>query len=505
MRAEGVQRMVNGAILSVDAIEKQFAGVRALDGVSLSFYPGRVHCLAGENGSGKSTLIKVISGVEVPDAGTITLAGHTYQSLTPRIGIKGGIEVIYQDLSMFSNLSIAENIAIAPIIAKRRQHCSPREARAIAKQVAARISVELPFDALAGDVPIAQRQLTAICRALAQDARVLIMDEPTTALTRREVDSLFATMRLLRKQGVAVVFVSHKFEEILSISDEITVLRNGRVVAEGPAAGFDRASLSEAMTGQRIDVLERRRMADAAPLAALSAECIGVEGALADVSLAVHHGEILGITGLLGSGRDAVAEALFGIHPITSGQISIDGKRCFIRKVSDAIELGIGYVPGDRLSEGLFLNHTVAQNVVSASTAEIPLTFGLVLRRSVAAIAKRMIDAFDIKAPSAWTAVRTLSGGNQQRVVLAKWFVEKPRILILNGPTVGVDIGSKREIMSLLRNLSADGTAIIVISDDVPELAEIADRIIVMRNGTIAVELQESEIREERIIEELAV
>ncbi|MGH7056477.1 MAG: sugar ABC transporter ATP-binding protein [Acetobacteraceae bacterium] len=496
--------MANTAVLSVNAIDKRFGGVRALEGVSLALYPGRVHCLAGENGSGKSTLIKIISGVEVPDAGTVTLAGRTYRALTPRLGIKGGIQVIYQDLSLFSNLSIAENIAIAPIIAKRRQRYSPREARAIAEQVAARIGIALPFDARAGEVPIAERQLTAICRALAQDARILFMDEPTTALTRREVDSLLATVRLLRDQGVAVVFVSHKFNEVLSISDEITVLRNGRVVAAGPAGDFDHATLAEAMTGRRIAALERSRRAAVAPRAALAADHIAAGGTLADVSLALNHGEILGITGLLGSGREAVAEALFGVHPITSGEIRIDGKQCHIRKVADAIAMGIGYVPGDRLSEGLFLSHTIAQNVVSASTGEIPRTVGLVLRRSVNAIARRMIDAFGIKTPSPRVAVRTLSGGNQQRVVLAKWFVEKPRILILNGPTVGVDIGSKRAILALLRDLAGGGTAIIVISDDVPELAEIADRIVVMRNGAIGAELCGPEIREERILSELA-
>ena len=496
--------MADEAILSVKGIEKRFAGVRALDGVSLSLYPGKVHCLAGENGSGKSTLIKTISGVEVPDAGTITLGGQTYQSLTPRIGIKGGIQVIYQDLSLFANLSIAENIAIAPIIARGGMRFSPGEARAIAEKVAARIHVDLPFSALAADVSIAQRQLTAICRALAQDARVLIMDEPTTALTRREVDSLFATVKLLRAQGVSVAFVSHKFEEILSISDEITVIRNGRVVADGPASGFDHASLSEAMTGQKVNALERRGPDETVARVALRADRIGVEGLLEDVSLSLNHGEILGVTGLLGSGREAVAEALFGIHPITSGQISIDDQPCAIRQVSDAIAHGIGYVPGDRLSEGLFLNHSVAQNVIAASTDKIPLTMGLVLKRSVSAIARRMIKAFGIKTPSDSVAVRTLSGGNQQRVVLAKWFVDKPRILILNGPTVGVDIGSKREITSLLRDLSADGTAIIVISDDVPELAEISDRIIVMRNGAVASELQGADISEARILQELA-
>lgn len=496
--------MTNGAILSVDAIDKRYAGVHALDNVSLSLHPGRVHCLAGENGSGKSTLIKVISGVEVPDQGTITLAGRTYRSLTPRIGISGGIQVIYQDLSLFANLSIAENIAIAPIVATRRRGYSPREAQRIAEEAASRINVALPLDALAGEATIAERQLTAICRALAQDARILFMDEPTTALTRHEVDALFRAVALLRKEGVAVVFVSHKFNEVLGIADEITVLRNGRVVASGPAGTFDHASLSEAMTGQSVGELARRERTAGSAYVALVAEHIGVAGILGDVSLTLEHGEILGITGLLGSGREAIAEALFGVHPITSGRLLIDGKECAIRSVPEAIALGIGYVPGDRLSEGLFLNHSVAQNVVSASTAEIPRTAGLVLRRSVHALALRMIEAFAIKTPSAEIPVRTLSGGNQQRVVLAKWFVRRPRILILNGPTVGVDVGSKREILALLRELSGGGTAIIVISDDVPELAEIADRIIVMRRGAIAATLRGPEIREQRILQELA-
>lgn len=496
--------MTSGPILSVEGIEKRFAGVRALDGVSLFLYPGRVRCLAGENGSGKSTLIKTISGVEVPDAGTITVGGQRYQSLTPRIAIKGGIQVIYQDLSLFPNLTVAENIAIAPILARGGVRFSPAEARVIAEKVAARIQVDLPFGAFAADVTIAQRQLAAICRALAQNARVLIMDEPTTALTRREVDRLFETVELLRSQGVAVAFVSHKFEEILSISDEITVIRNGRVVADGPSSEFNHGSLSEAMTGQKVDALGRRGAAEAVAPIALHADRITVAGQLKSVSLTVRHGEILGVTGLLGSGRETVAEALFGIHPITSGQISIDGKPCTISQVSDAIAHGIAYVPGDRLSEGLFLNHSVAQNVVAASTDKIPLTMGLVLKRSVVGIARRMVKAFGIKTTSELVAVRTLSGGNQQRVVLAKWFVERPRILILNGPTVGVDIGSKREIMSLLRSLSQEGTAIIVISDDVPELAEISDRIILMRNGAVAAELSGTRISESHILEELA-
>jgi simple sugar transport system ATP-binding protein len=491
------------AVLSVEGISKRFGGVQALDEVSLDFVPGKVHCLAGENGSGKSTLIKVISGVEVPDAGTVTLMGRTHRSLTPRAAIRDGVQIIYQDLSMFSNLTVAENIAIAPMIAAGRKIFRGQDAEEIARRAMARIDVDLPLGAHVGDVPIAQRQITAICRALAQDARILFMDEPTTALTRREVDSLFRTVDLLRDQGVAVVFVSHKFNEVLKISDEITVLRNGRVVAAGPASEFDRASLSTAMTGHEVTRLERRERAAVDAPTVLRTEGLSVEGSLNQLSLELHRGEILGITGLMGSGREAVAEALFGITPASSGSIWIDGRTCQIRSVNEAIGHGIGYVPGDRLTEGLFLDHSVAQNVVAASTGEVPRRAGLVLKRSVVALAKRMIDAFGIKTSSAVAPVRTLSGGNQQRVVLAKWFVRKPRVLMLNGPTVGVDVGSKREIMSLLQQLSSDGTAIIVISDDVSELVEVCDRVLVMRHGEVATELLGDELDEDRITQEL--
>lgn len=496
--------MTDAAILSVEGIDKRYSGVHALDDVSVSFYPGRVHCLAGENGSGKSTLIKVISGVETPDAGTITLDGRTYRALTPRAAIHGGVQVVYQDLSLFANLSVVENIALTPMIASGRRSYSACQARAIARQTMERINVDLPLNDLVGDVTIATRQLTAVCRALAQDARVLFMDEPTTALTRREVDSLLATADLLRQQGVAVVFVSHKFNEVLSISDEITVLRNGRIVAAGPVSEFDRVSLSTAMTGQEVTALEQREPSTEVGDVALSAERIAVAGRLNEMSLSVRRGEIVGISGLLGSGREAVAEALFGIHPTTSGTITVNNTLRRIRNVPDAIAAGIGYVPGDRLNEGLFLGQDIAKNVVAASTAEVPRTAGLVLARSVRAIARRMVKELEIRTPSTEVAVRTLSGGNQQRVVLAKWLVREPHVLMLNGPTVGVDVRSKREIMSLLRRLSSTGTAIIVISDDVSELVEVADRILVMRAGAIATELLGSDITEDRIIAELA-
>lgn len=491
------------AILRVDGISKRFGGVQALDNVSVAFREGSVHTLAGENGSGKSTLIKVISGVEVPDAGVITLAGREHHSLTPRAAIRAGIQIIYQDLSLFPNLTVAENIALVPMLATGRQAFRGREARSVARTVMERIGVSVPLDTMVADLRIVERQITAICRALAQDAKILFMDEPTTALTRREVDSLFKTVELLRDQGVAVVFVSHKFNEVLSISDTITVLRSGQVVAEGKASDFDRATLSAAMTGQEVTLLERRTKGRELGEIVLETRNISSDPSFQNVSLQIHKGEVLGITGLLGSGRDAVAESIFGLQPITSGSILVEGRAVEVDSINSAIDAGIAYVPGDRLSEGLFLNHSVSQNIVATNVSGIERTFGMITERSISTIASEMVKKLGIKTPDTATPVRNLSGGNQQRVVLAKWLVRQPKVLMLNGPTVGVDIGSKRAIMTLLRELSDGGTAVIVISDDVAELAQVCDRILVMRSGEVVTELRGSDIDEDRIMNEL--
>lgn len=490
-------------LLRVEGIRKRFGGVHALDDVSFAVVAGRVHCLAGENGSGKSTLIKIVSGAEVADEGTIIVSGRGHTSLTPHASIKEGIQVVYQDLSMFPNLTVAENIAIGPAIATGKHAFSAQRARAIAIRTMKLIGVEVPVDALVSELPIASRQITAICRALAQQVRVLFMDEPTTALTWREVHSLFEVISRLRGSGVGVVVVSHKFNEILGIADEITVLRNGRVTAAGPIADFDRASLSRAMTGTEVSALDRRTANGANAAPALQVDRLSVTESFEDVSFTLAKGEILGLTGLLGSGREMVAEALFGLCPIVAGTVAVDGAPQTIRSVRDALAAGLGYVPGDRLTEGLFLNHSIAQNVVAAHIGHIQRWLGLVTNRAVIDIGDRMVNELKIKTSSSQAPVRTLSGGNQQRVVLAKWLLREPKVLMCNGPTVGVDIGSKREILTLLRGLSDNGGAIIIISDDVPELVEVCDRVLIMRSGRLAVELRSEQISEERIHAEM--
>lgn len=489
-------------VLRVAGIAKRYGGVQALRDVSLTVLPGTVHCLAGENGSGKSTLIKIISGAVRPDRGTITLSGVPRRALTPRDAIHGGIQVIHQDLSLFPNLTVAENIAAAQFVAQNRFLFRPADAHRIAKAAAEQVQVPLDLEARVGDLPVSARQITAICRALAQDARIIFMDEPTTALSWREVQTLFAVIQRATERGVAVVFVSHKFNEIFEISQHITVLRDGEVVGDGPAGGFTRAGLSQLMTGHEVTGLNRAQTAGTGkPVLEVSA--LASAGAFTDISFTVGGGEIVGLIGLLGSGHIEVAEALFGLRTTDAGKVRIAGTEHHIRSVADAMRHGIGYVPGDRLTEGLFLDHSVAQNIIAASTADLPRTGGLVLRGTIRRIAQEMVTGLSIRTPSTQTPVRHLSGGNQQRVVVAKWLQRNPRLLALNGPTMGVDIGSRREILRLLQQMSQQGTSVLVLSDDVAEVVEVCHRVFVMRGGSIVTEIAGADISEEAIMNEL--
>lgn len=491
-------------LLVARGISKHFGGVAALDDVSLEIRPGEVHCLAGENGSGKSTLIKIISGVVTPDAGVIEVGGETYARLTPRQAIGAGIEVIYQDFSLFPNLTVAENIAITSLIAHGRRAVRPSELRSIARAVVERIGVTLVLDARVEDLSVADRQLTAICRALAQDARIIFMDEPTTALTWREVRALFQIVTALRESGVALVFVSHKIEEVLRISQRITVLRNGGVVVSGEASEFDRPALIRAMTGRTLSDLTPSDTAWREGQPMLEVEGLGLGGYFEGVTFDVRPGEVLGITGLLGSGRTEIAEALFGVHPADSGSIRVNGQPVVLNSVRDAIRAGFGYVPADRLKEGLFLEQSIARNVIAGSLDRLVGRLNL-LRQSVAdRLAETSLTNLHVKMSTSRALARSLSGGNQQRVVLAKWLARSPRVLILNSPTVGVDVGSKHEILEMLRAKSREGIGIIVISDDVPELFEVCHRVLVVRRGRIATELTGDRLSEQAILNELA-
>jgi len=491
-------------LLIASGISKRFGGVAALADVTLEVRGGEVHCVVGENGSGKSTLIKVISGVIFPDAGTITVGEQSFTHLTPRQAISLGIEVIFQDLSVFPNLTVAENIAMATYIAEGRRTVAPKALRSIAAKALSEIGVRLDLEARAEDLSVADKQLTAICRALAQDARIIFMDEPTTALTWREVEALFRVVESLREKGVALVFVSHKIEEVLRISQRITVLRNGVVTVIGDVADFDRAAIVQAMTGRSIADSQPSPSLreDMPPL--LEAQGLCLRGYFEDISFSVRPGEILGVTGLLGSGRTEIAEALFGITPPDQGSVRVEGKPVRLRSVRDAMAAGIGYVPGDRLTQGVFLDQSIARNIIAGSIQRLVGRLNLLRRSAADETVRRAATELRIKMPSAEAPASSLSGGNQQRVVLAKWLARNPHLLILNSPTVGVDVGSKHEILDMLRAKSHEGMGIMVISDDVPELVAVCHRVLVVRQGRITDELVGDRLSEEVILRELA-
>ena len=491
-------------VLDARAITKRFGGVLALNDVSIDVWAGEVHCLVGENGCGKSTLIKILSGVVSPDAGTIIVAGVEHRQLTPRQAIDAGIQVIFQDFSLFPSLSVAENIALPSYVASGGWTVRPSAWRGIAQEVVDRVGINLDLDAPVADLTVADRQLTAICRALARDPHIIFLDEPTTALTWREVDALFRIVDSLKERGVALVFVSHKIEEVFRISERITVMRNGAVVARGAADEFDRATLIRAMTGRTIAATRPTDEKAVAATPSLKVDRLSLSGRFADVSFSVQPGEVLGVTGLLGSGRTEIAEALFGIAPADSGSIEVDGRAVHVRSVRDAIAAGIGYVPGDRLTQGVFLDQSIARNLIASNIDRLVGRLNLFRWSAAEQMVARAFKDLRIVAPSTEAPLRSLSGGNQQRVVLAKWLARTLRVLILNSPTVGVDVGSHADILELLRAKSLEGLAIVVISDDVPELLAVCHRVIVIRRGRIARELRGEDLSEDAILRELA-
>jgi simple sugar transport system ATP-binding protein len=487
-------------ILRVENVRKSFGGVQALKGVHLEIRKGEIHCLAGENGSGKSTLIKIVSGVYQADAGAVELGGQRFAHLSPMDAIRRGVQVIYQDFSIFPNLTVMENLALNMELMARRKLVSYGRMRAVAREAVARIGFDIDLEERVENLSVADRQLIAICRALLYDARLIIMDEPTTALTRREVRSLFAVIKSLQAQGIAILFVSHKLDEVFEISERFTILRNGENVASGSTAELDRKAFAFHMTGREF-AEERYRPERLGEAPVLRLRNLSSRGAFRDVSLEVRAGEILGITGLLGSGRTELVQTLFGIQRPDAGTIEVNGKAVRIPSVKGAIRLGIGYVPADRLTEGLFLPQSIQRNTVISKLDRLSSALGVLRPRAIADEVERWVRDLAIATRDPGLPVRTLSGGNQQKVVLARWLANQLSVLILNGPTVGVDIGSKYDIHALLRKLAAGGLAVIVISDDLPEVLACASRILVMRDGRIVEELDPSTTTERRLTE----
>lgn len=479
-------------LLKVVDVKKSFAGVDALKGISLEIFPGEIHCLAGENGCGKSTLIKVISGVYTPTAGHIEINGKAYNKISPIEAIMSGIQVIYQDFSIFPNLSVMENLAFNSELANKRRMVNKKRMRQIAKDAIAKINFDVDLDAKVGELSVASKQLVAICRALMFNARLIIMDEPTTALTRKEVNALFKIILDLKAQGIAILFVSHKLDEVFEISERFTIIRSGELVATGKTAELDDKKFSFYMTGREFDDLtfEAKNVSEQ-PV--LEVKNLKLDGYFDDINFSLKRGEILGVTGLLGSGRTELALTLFGMRKADGGEILIDNEAVVLDEPIKAIQSGIGYVPEDRLTEGLFLPRSIGDNAVISEIDKLAGKLGMISPKKRHSEAERLVRQLSIATPNPDNACSTLSGGNQQRVVLAKWLAIDLKVLILNGPTVGVDIGSKRDIHEILHKLADSGLGIIIISDDIPEILSNCSHILIMRDGKITASLRPRE------------
>jgi simple sugar transport system ATP-binding protein len=487
-------------ILQAKNIKKSFGGVEALRGVNLEVGFGEIHCLAGENGCGKSTLIKIISGVYEADQGEVELNGRKFSRLTPSEAISLGVQVIYQDFSLFPNLTVMENLAINLELSAKRRFVNYSRMAKIADEAMEKIGFSVDMNELVENLSIAQKQLVAVCRTLLYDARLIIMDEPTTALTKKEVRSLFTIIKKLQSQGIAILFVSHKLDEVFEISERFTIFRNGSNVATGKTEELDKKQFAFYMTGREFsNESYSAKQVSAAPVLGVSG--LSMSKAYQDVSFDLFTGEILGVTGLLGSGRAELVQSLFGLQRPESGTIQVNGAQAKIRKVKDAIALGIGYVPSDRLTEGLFLSQSIGRNMVVSGLKRLTNKAGFLYKEKITKEISSWISELAIVTDDHEKDVKTLSGGNQQKVVLARWLANDLKILVLDGPTVGVDIGSKYDIHALLRGLAANGLSIIVISDDLPELLSCCNRIIVMRDGKIVKELQSSQTNESQLSE----
>ncbi len=492
------------AFLSLQHIGKAYSGVQALAGVDLEVRPGEVHCLVGENGSGKSTLIKVIAGIVQPDpGGTIAIGGRHFGRLTPIDSMREGVQVIYQDLSLFPNLTVAENIAINQCLEEKRVLVRHSQMAAIAREAIRLIGTELDPNARVGELPIARQQRVAICRSITRGGKLIIMDEPTSSLGKRDIDSLFAIIRNLKARGIAVLFVGHKLNEIFQIADRVTILRDGRKVGTWDIGSLTKEQLIERMTGRTITATVYERTYDRTE-ALLEVRHLTRKGQYHDVSFRLHRGEILGITGLIGSGRTELALSLFGLNPPDAGQILVEGRPCRIDSAGRAVSLGICYVPEDRLTQGLFMEHSVGRNIIVTVLQQLARGLGFLDGSRIRSVQASWIRELSIRTPSAELAVKQLSGGNQQRVVLAKWLERNPRILILDGPTIGVDVGAKQEIHAIIKSLAERGMGILMISDEVAEVVSYSHCVRLMRDGRLGDELDPARTTENEILEQLA-
>ncbi|MEH7382958.1 sugar ABC transporter ATP-binding protein [Bacillus sp. JJ1533] len=487
-------------ILKVENIKKSFGGVKALKGVNLEIKKGEIHCLAGENGCGKSTLIKIISGFYKADEGSLEFNGRRFSEITPMEAIRQGVQVIYQDFSIFPNLTVMENLALNMELMNKRKLVNYKRFRKIAEEAVSKINFKVDLEEIVENLSVADKQLIAICRALLNDAKLIIMDEPTTSLNKKEVKALFQVIKNLQSQGIAILFVSHKLDEVFEISESYTIMRSGERVNTGKTSELDDMKFAFYMTGREFTP-EYYQPKNISEEPVLEVKNLTLTHAFEDVSFELKKGEILGITGLLGSGRNELVQTLFGIYSPNFGEIKVNGKHVKFKKVKDAIKSGIGYVPPDRLTEGLFLSQSITNNIAVSKLDELSSKTGILKNRDIDTEIEKWINDLSVRTNNAVRPVQTLSGGNQQKVVLARWLATNLSVLILNGPTVGVDIGSKYDIHARIRELAERGLAVIIISDDLPEILQNCNRILVMKDGKVAQTLNALDTNEKQLAE----
>ncbi len=486
---------MDGIVLELRNVSKVYGGVVALRNVDLDINEGEIHGLVGENGSGKSTLVKIVTGVIEPEPGAlIRVNDEEFSKLPPILSLRKGIHVVHQDLSLFPNLSVAENIAVHEYVLGRGGLVSWKNIKEKARKALEIMGLDLDLDTEVGALPLADQQLVAICRAIASEAKIVILDEPTAALTSKEVERLFSHLRNLKRHGVSVIFISHRLDEVLDISDRITVLKDGVKVGTYRSEELDKKKLTYLMTGKELKLGKkggRRLEGDVI----LEVEGLTKEGQFEDISFKLRKGEILGIIGPRGAGRTELALAIFGMNPPDRGTVKLEGEEIRVHSSRDAIEHGIAYVPENRLTQGLVLDQPVSYNVVITLLEKIVSRI-LIDKLKMKSIVKKAVDTFGIKVSDVELPVRTLSGGNQQKVVLAKWILRSPKVLILDGPTIGIDVAAKESIYELVREYSERGVGIIFISDEASEVLMNSDRILLMKNGKIVDEYNPDEIDE---------
>ncbi len=489
-------------VLALDGITKTFPGVKALSKVRLALYPGQVTALIGENGAGKSTLVKVLTGIYQPDGGAIRVDGKEVSFAGAQAAADAGITAIHQETVLFDELSVAENIFLGHAPRGRFGLIDWAEMSRRAAEILKSVGAEIDPDHKLRDLGIANKHLVAISRALSIDARVVVMDEPTAALSHKEIHELYELVETLKAQGKAILFISHKFDEVFRIADRYTVFRDGQFVGEGQIDAVDEAALVKMMVGRDVSQIFPERQSHIGEVV-LDVAAMSHPTEFADIGFTLRRGEILGFYGLVGAGRSEFMQALFGITRPSAGQVTIDGDATALTSPAEAVDAGIVYVPEDRGAQGAITALPIFQNVTLPSLRRTSRS-GFIRLAEEFSLAREYTSRLDLRAASLDTAVGNLSGGNQQKVVIAKWLATKPKVIILDEPTKGIDIGSKAAVHAFMAELAAQGLAVIMVSSEIPEVLGMSDRVIIMREGRMVAELDRAEMTPETLVRHAA-